>query len=309
MAEAADNLVLRRKAGAARAAAELTAMTPAKALRLALARAGDEVLETQMGLQDLAEAKGRPESLLKEAPDPALYLRLRGPDGGEGLAMLCPQAVAAVLEAQLTGKVLSQEAADRRPTGTDAIMAAGVLDQVLIHFGAYVTDCPDPLPVAGYLAGPTLADARAAVLTLDDVDYLQYDLTVDFSSGAKIARMRLLFPAETPFASQKGAGGAAWRESFQRTVLSSAAELEAVLCRMTLPLADMAALKPGDLLPLGQASLDGVHLTGPDGGTVQTVRLGRSGPMRAVRLRVTVETPPAPSPMPSVPAPEPSEEE
>ncbi len=306
MAEAADNLVLRRKAGAARARAELTAMTPSKALRLAVARAGDEILETRIVLQDFAEARDRPEALLQDAPDPALYLRLRGPDGGEGLAVLCPQTVAAVLEAQLMGKVLSQEAADRKPTGTDAIMAAGLLDQVLIHFGAYAADCSDPLPVAGYLSGPTLADARAAVLTLEDADHLQFDLTVDIGGGAKTARLRLLFPVELPFSAGKAAGGAAWRESFRRMVLSSPAELEAVLCRMTLPLAELSALQPGDLFLLGQASLDGVELTSPDGETVQTVRLGRSGPMRALRLRVAA---PTPAPSPSVPAPEDGEGE
>ncbi len=304
MSDTAENLVLRRKAGAARAQAELTAMTPSKALRLAVARAGDEVLETAIVLQDFAEAKGRPEALLEDAPDPALYLRIRGPDGGEGLAVLCPQAVAAVLEAQLMGKVLSQEAADRKPTGTDAIMAAGLLDQVLIHFSSYAAECPDPLPVAGYLSGTTLADARAAVLTLEDADHLQFNLTLDIGSGAKTARLRLLFPVESPYGAKGASGGAAWRESFQRTVLSSSADLEAVLCRMTLPLAELSALQPGDLLPLGRASLDGVQLTGPDGGTVQTVRLGRSGPMRAVRLRIAAAAPP-----PSVSAPEASEGE
>jgi len=286
MTEAADTLVLRRKAGASRAQAQLTAMTTSKALRLAIARAGDEVLDVPIGLQDLAEARDLPEALLTEAPDPALFVRLRGPDAREGLAVLCPQAVAAVLEAQLTGQVLPQAAADRRPTGTDAMMVEGVLDQVLLHFAAYAADCQPPLPVGGYLSGTTLSDARAAVLTLEDAAHLQFDLTLDFATGAKTGRLRLLFPAEAPSDGIPGGGGAAWRESFQRNVFASEAQLEAVLCRLSLPVAEIAALQPGDLLPLGRASLDGVHLKGPDGGTVQTVRLGRSGPMRAVRIRV-----------------------
>ena len=66
--------------------------------------------------------------------------------------------------------------------------------------------------------------------------------------------------------------------------MGSAVRLEAILCRIKLPLADVTGLEAGQVLPLGRAGLDAVTLRATNGRKVMGARLGRSGAMRAVRL-------------------------
>ena len=80
--------------------------------------------------------------------------------------------------------------------------------------------------------------------------------------------------------------------------------LQAVLTRMTVPLASVMALQPGEVLALPSAALDRISFEGIDGRKVAEGRLGQNRGLRALRL-----TPPAPSVAPSskavAPAPPP----
>ena len=57
----------------------------------------------------------------------------------------------------------------------------------------------------------------------------------------------------------------------------------------------MSRLHVDQVLPLEQATLDGVELRGMDGRKLMGARLGRSGAMRAVRLRSGDAPPPQPA--------------
>lgn len=278
--------VLRRKAGGGRATPRAPSMTPEKALRAAAARAGDAALSVPVSLRGLTMATDAPEVLVDGLPDPALYVLLDGPDGQTALAVACPQVVAAVIEAQTLGHVLPGEAATRRPTGTDAAMLADFLDRVLASFAATAGACPDLPPLAGYRHGRVLADARAGAMALADLPHRRITAELDFGLGAKTGTLVLAYPAERPSGSSRGSEQALWRATLHRAVMGTEARLEAVLCHLQRPLADLAALSVGDMVPLGHAALTGVSLRGPDGRKVVTGKLGRSGPMRAVRVQL-----------------------
>jgi hypothetical protein len=61
--------------------------------------------------------------------------------------------------------------------------------------------------------------------------------------------------------------------------------LDAVIARVTLPLREVMALVPDQVLPLPQAGLDQIALEGIDGRRVAWARLGQQKGMRALRLK------------------------
>lgn len=283
MDDKAEIPVLRRKVDARRAALGLSEMTPAKAMRLALAKAGDKLLHVLVAVRDLQQGSVAPDGLAQALPDPALILRLSGPDGAVALAVLCPQAVAAVTEAQTMGKVQAAPAPDRRPTATDASLVRDFVELGLAGFGALAADCRGMPPVAGYAQAGRVADARAAAMVLMDTAHLHLTAELDFAAGTKVGSLHLVLPTRA------AAPGAAedrqdWAGALEHAVMGSAVRLEAILCRIKLPLADVTGLEAGQVLPLGRAGLDAVTLRATNGRKVMGARLGRSGAMRAVRL-------------------------
>lgn len=62
------------------------------------------------------------------------------------------------------------------------------------------------------------------------------------------------------------------------------AELNAVLCRLSLPLSGLSSLNVGDQLPLDWARLDRTEILTIDRSRAAVGRLGQCGGLRAVRL-------------------------
>jgi len=278
-----DTSVLRRKLKTGQPAPVLSAMTPKKAMRLAVARGADRALGCVVALSELDEAKGSPEELTAALPDPALLLRLEGPDLARGLAVLCPQAVAAMIEAQTMGRVLAGKAPDRPPTRTDAMLVTEFVDLVLAGFSSLMAEGALGPPISGFACAGPEANLRAACMALRDADHVHYTVGLDFAGGVKIGALHVLVPAEAEMGAQAPVADD-WGRKLNNAVLGSATRLEAVLCRQKMPLSRVTSLAVGDVLRLDTASLDRVALSGPGGSTLLTARLGRSGASRALRL-------------------------
>ncbi|MVX47484.1 flagellar motor switch protein FliM, partial [Rhodobacter sphaeroides] len=88
-------------------------------------------------------------------------------------------------------------------------------------------------------------------------------------------------------------------------VMAVDCRLEAVLGRITLPLAQVLDWQPGDTVPLPQATLDHILFVGLDGHPVAEGRLGQHRGMRAVRLAPMA----AADPPPALPEFEPEDED
>ncbi len=285
MAETQDISVLRRMAGAQRVKVGPTAMTLDKALRTALVRAADEVLKIAVGVREFEQETHLPEDLTDHLPDSGLFLMLRAPGGGVGVAVLCPQCLGAVIEAATMGQVLKREAAERRATGTDAALTRAWLDPALANLGGLAAECSPLPPVDGYTCDTLLGDGRAAQMVLADAAHLRLTVEVEFGFGAKIGKMSLIVPMERPTVVPDQNNDGQWAATLNKSVLATHAALEAVLCELSLPLSDITKFEVGQLLPLSNASIDDVGMIGRDGNTVISARLGRSGNARAVRLR------------------------
>ena len=162
MAEENEKSVLKRMAGARAVKVGPTAMTVEKALRISMAKAGNEVLDTAIGLRSTEQGTHVPEGLTDFLPETGLYVMLKGPVAAVGVAIVCPQIVAAVIEAATMGKVIKREAADRQATATDAALTSVFLNHALESFGILAQECYPPMPFKGYKCDAMLPDGRAA---------------------------------------------------------------------------------------------------------------------------------------------------
>ena len=286
MSSTAEQSVLRRKAHVRESAVGPSAMDTTKALRFAMAKAADEVLDVAVGVRDVAQSTLLPDDLDDGLPDGAMILKLGDDLDGIGVAFACLQSFSAVIEASTIGSVLTTEASPRKPTRTDAALFATFLDAVLERFGHYAGLCVDRPPVDGFRSAGVLEDLRAAQLALADETLRRYQITVDFGLGAKVGTLILCVPNQRKQAPAAVKTAQEWSEALEQAVMGTTAQLQANLCTLRLPYSDIAQLKPGDLLPLTKARLDGVSMVGSTGQKALTAKLGRSGPLRAVRLNL-----------------------
>lgn len=288
MSSEADQKVLRKKAGASPAAVGPTAMDVQKAMRFAAAKSGDSVLSVPVGVRAVSDSLLMPDDLEEGLPPDAMLLRLNDEGGSIGMAAIGLQAVAAVIEASTLGTVLAGETAERPPTRTDAMLVSAYLDAFLAGFGMIIAEVQRPPPVAGYRCTDPFADLRAAQLVLADAAHIRYDITFDFGLGAKVAPIVIVLPKERAAAAQAMPEDE-WTEALEKVVLSSAAEIQAILGRITLPLEQASNLTIGDVIPLEELSLDRVHLLDMTGKRAALGRLGRAGQNRAVRVNLVEE--------------------
>lgn len=311
MGDDKDIPVLRRKAAARRASLGLAEMTPQKAMRLALAKAGDKALSVPVSLREMAECSLTPDDLDGALPDPSLILRLEGPGDAVALAVLCPQAVAAATEAQTMGRVLQTPAAGRRPTATDASLVADFVQQVLAAFAALAADCKGLPAMDGYEYAGRVIDTRVAAMAIQDAAHLHMTVQMAFAGGAKEGALHLVLPRRATAGAARTTAGPDWSSAIEKAVMGSSVRLEAVLCRVRLPLSQVTGFAPGQVVPLEKVTLDGVELRSVDGRRILSARLGRSGVMRAVRLQIGedghagqgAQMAPSHTPLPSASAP------
>jgi len=291
--------VLRQKiarvgTGRARADRDSRAGGAERAFPLALARAARDVMALALDVTALQRDRLTLAELVELLPERALILMLED-QGGEGLGLLVmsPAILSGLVEMLTTGRVTANPAPNRRPTRTDAAMLAGLIDSTLAGFEIALQSDPDRPWVEGWRYGSFLPDARTMTLLLDDGSFQVLRAEVSLSGGAKSGPLVLALPASRRMAD--GADDAAeagadlvFAAHLTAQVEGTAARLDAVIGRLTLPLARLSTLMAGEVLPLPLAAIDRVDLIGADGRLVAEGRLGQSRGLRA--LRITTET-------------------
>lgn len=286
------NGVLRRKVQTMRAASlDEFAMTPGRALTQALAQAG-QALRLMIDVADLRELRMTLAELPELLDDHALLAVIEGPEEGLGLCALSPAVMSALIEVQTTGRVLRGEPAPRRPTRTDAAMCTDSIDTVLRELEATLDQTDDRTWSYGFRFASFLADPRPLSLLLEETRYRVFVASLAMADGARKGGIVLAFPAEgrapalrvTPQSGQTY-DDEVWIDGLGRAVRAASADLRAVLCRLTLPLADVMALQPGQQLTFPMDRLGQVRLEGAGGvAAAISARLGQFRGYRALRL-------------------------
>ena len=282
--------VLKRKAEAGRPRLSFSAMSPAKALRVGLAKAAQDQLRLALIVDKVSEDRLSLAEMLDLPEEQALLAVLNGPAEGLGLVALSPPVLAALVEMQTMGRVSHVDAPARRPTRTDATMAVAFIDQVMIELEMALAQEMDVIWAGGFRYASFLNDPRPLGLLLEDTAYRVFRIEVDLAMGAKRGTMLLALPAagrgNPP--ERRGAAepdpGAAWAASMERTVMATPAQLQAVLHRITIPLSAVMALQVGDLVPLPMSGVEKLRIEGSGGQRLATGRLGQTRGYRAVKL-------------------------
>lgn len=296
MSDPHEMSVIGRMARAARAEFDARRMSPAKALRLSLERAGDRLFGLALSVATLEQRRVGRDALKGEIDPDSLIVLLDGAGGARGAAVFDRPLVQALIEVQTTGRLRPGPPPMRPFTATDAAMTAALIDAVMAGFedqrGAQQTGPPDGQggiapPPDRLRFGDRIADARALALTLApggaDLDLFRF--TIDIAHGASAGTLTLMLPRPAPEpAARGGAGSAAGTFDMAAAAMAAPVTLDAVLDRLHLSLAEVGALRPGMVLPLGPAAIGRTELVAAGGHVGARGRLGRINGFRAVRL-------------------------
>jgi flagellar motor switch protein FliM len=279
MSEASTASLLRR---IARPAAPPPPLTPARALRHALARAAEGSIGLPLSVLGIREEEERLDDHLSSLEDGLLMLTLVDGADAAGFIALDPEARAAAIEAQTLGEVLDRPAEPRAPTAADAAL----VQPLLATFLREAEEAMAGTPLAGWLRAPKLGDrltgSRDAALALADGAYRAVRLTLDLGAGSREGMLLLLHRlppppcAADPAPDDPGA-------TVAPEALRAQAELEAILHRLELPLAEAEALVPGQIIALPGVTVASVRLQA-GGLDLGPARLGQMSGMRAVRI-------------------------
>lgn len=296
---------LRRMAEAGRPAPDGVPMTPARAIGQALSKVARDrmnldlqVLETTQVHRSLADLPEMLEAL-------ALLAIIEGPEEGLGLVALPQATLSAVLAMQTMGRLGATPPAPRKPTRIDAAMAAEFIDAVLVAIEETLAPTEDVIWAGGFRYASHLDDPRPLDLLLDDIGYRVWSCDLQFGAEghkggflwavpqngrghALRRRLRESAPASSGAAATDAAADfgaeALWAGQMEATVLGAAAPLDAVLHRVTLPLAAVLGFCSGMELPLPEDALERIAVEGLGRRKVSLARLGQSRGNRALRL-------------------------
>ncbi|MEM5477223.1 FliM/FliN family flagellar motor switch protein [Pacificibacter sp. AS14] len=280
-----DDLIsaMRRKAGVGRPPPDVTAMSAAKALRLAAAKAAEAGTGMVMQVTNVVEELTSTSRLPDQIPDNSLLALLEGPENAYGLAVFSLAVTTSVVEQLTTGNVQKHAPEERKPTSTDSVMCFELIDQMLKHFEKIVQDAADPPQVDGYRTAAQLSETRSIPIAFDDIRYRMFSISVDMGRGLRTGEIKFIYPAFRPKPKPAPGTQSDWQRDFKTSVMKTKANLDTVLHRVSLPLSDVANLAVGMVIPIPHEALMRVEVVA-DGRRVSFGRLGQVNGHRAIRV-------------------------
>ncbi len=293
--EPASTSALRRKVAASQdEKPSASGRSALRALRLALARGSAEELDMPLAVLGARQGRSTQDEIARLLTGDRLLIVLDGNGGSIGAMALDRALVSGLLQQQTMGRI-SNGTSDERPfTGTDAAMAAPLANGMLSRVAALTESAVDRHCFEGYRFGARAEDSRALLLILEADKFRTFTLVVDLAGGVLQGELSLILPdrppeppkCETEVQEETDADPASTGEFG-----GLRAELNAVVCRMKLPISELSALQPGDVIPLIMPEgLNKTRLHSITGQAVTLGRLGRINGLRAVRIN-ECETP------------------
>ncbi|WP_050603267.1 FliM/FliN family flagellar motor switch protein [Ruegeria sp. 6PALISEP08] len=254
-----------------------------RALRLGFARAAGDRLNLPLAVIGAKQSSRSAEDLGETIGQDWLLLVFEGVEGRSAVC-LDPHLVSAIVQTQTIGEVMPDDPAPRVFTDTDAAMAAPLIEAALTRSADLIDTVDEPVCLAGHEYSTRAANLRELSLAMTHEVYRSYDLTVDLANGVRQGHISVFLP-ETSAALEVAEQDL--EHSGPRIEQSSGvvrADLNAALCRMTLPLSALSAMRIDDVLPLPGARLDRTVVLTIDRTRAGVGRLGQCGGLRAVRL-------------------------
>lgn len=293
MAEGEKQAVLRRMTRRVQTGRPATPPPGAQAVVLALARAAQATMGLALRATDRAETRETLAELLERLPERALLALIEGPGGALGVVALSPAILAGLIEMQTLGRIGKGDVVPRRPTRTDAALAAGFVDRALAESDAALA-AEGPAWPAGFRYGSFLDDPRPLGLLLEDGAYRTVRISLELGIGT-VRRGPLTISLPLPEELQAGGEKKRRDRPAAATVPAAAGGLEpaagdlrtellASFPPRPIPIGDLLALSVGQEIALGEDALSSVEIRALDRRLVARGRLGQAHGHRAVRL-------------------------
>lgn len=287
--------ILKRKLAAAQRSAQGGAMTALRALRLSVARAGDDLHDLPLGVVGGRQSRLLPDDLEGILSDDDLLIVLDCPGGMTGAVSLQLSMVASVIQQQTMGQVAERAPDPRAFTETDAAMCAPLIEGMLSRARDLVEGEGGGNCFQGLRFGARGEDVRSLLLALRARRYRVFWLTLDIALGRHQSELVLVLPdTDEDHADPSDTERDAAQRAGQSPMLDVPTEVRAVLARFRLPVSTLNGLRLGDTLPVPRDRLDETTLISVTGRVVARGRLGQMNGHRALRLM-------APRPIPRVP--------
>ena len=312
MANNSARSVLQRKTQTSQTAQSGQPITPSRAARVALERTAARDLGFMLTVTSVEISRAGADDLAADLPEMGLIMLLDGVDGVPGAMVLDPQMTAALIEVQTTGRVTARPARPRAPTRTDAAIATPLVRGFLARLDGLLPG--DDLGPGRFRFGAMVSSGASMALTMGTGGYRILRLGCLLGAD-RAGELILALPipsapsaAPHPASAQPAAnapapdGIAGSGAALRARLLDAPARLEAVLHRMTVPLAELRALQPGDVLRLPAGAQFAARLESTDGRLVAEGRLGQLSGQRAVRLCAPDAGDTRPEPAPPPPA-------
>lgn len=285
MGEDSADSVIHRMAKVARDGFDAREMSPAKALRLALAKSAARLMGLALTVRTVEQTNLPLPQIEAALGDEGLLILLDGPDQTRGAVRLDLQTLSALIEMQLKGRVIQGEADPRPFTPTDAAIAQPLINAVLDGLDEALSEANIVECASGFRFGDRVADVRSLALALSEPDFDHFRLNLDLAGGAKNGVLDLVLPKmRNKPANQTSNEAGTLSVKLEQNVLNAPVTLDAVLGRVHVPLHDVCEWTPGTVLPLSPEVLSDARLLGAEGHSVASVKLGQLNGFRAVRL-------------------------
>ena len=255
-----------------------------RALRLAFARSAGEKLQLPMSVIGARQSSRMPDDLARNVGEDWLLLQFRNGDGASAAVCVDQGTVSAVIQVQTIGEVMPGAPTPRAFTDTDAAMVAPLVEDALTRAASLVDASGDQSSLTGCEFTTRLADLRTLSLAMVEDAYRVFDLTVELAGGLRQGQVAVFLSDRPADSDDTGAAQDDIGPNLEQASGVLRADLNTVICRMSLPLSSLSELRLGDVLPLTGVRLDRAEILTIDRNRAAIGRLGQCGGMRAVRL-------------------------
>ena len=267
-------------------------VSPATAARVSLARAADQAFSLALRVNSIRQSRLDLADVVDQIDEDWALFPLLHDDGSVGVMCLEPACIIAFVETQTMGRVSAAVAQPRRLTQTDKALAVAFLEGFLRRFDEALKGAPTAYWTRGYRTEDAVAIRHMVVLPLDGAEYRGFDIQSEVVEAERPINMRLFLPIKEKVAKQNAKKkptktGVALLESehtIRRSAMAANVEMDAIMCKVMLPLSELNTLQPGHLVLLPQDAAKQAHLVDRPGRSAQSVRLGQLHGMRAVKL-------------------------
>ena len=258
-------------------------MTPNKALRLGLALAAEKGMDLALDVTDVRHVKLPHRAVEVTLDNESLLILLEGQNGEPGALAMDMQVMAGLVEFQTLGQVVPKPVTDRVPTKVDAALVTPFLEDALMRYVRMLAEEGEaPYWLQHYKFGAMMQDTRTLSLAMTAQDYQMFVLDVKLERGKKTGTMALLFPDVQVLVNEPEEDAETDAEKFQNGVKEASTVLNAVVGKISLPIAQIQALQAGDTLPLSEEAMQNATLEALTGEEIAEVRIGQLNGMRAV---------------------------